>query len=253
MMGALTGKTDLPVDEVLSEFSICGIMKSRSQFGPDGFGGNLFVPVNTARLIPQLGFTSVWDLLDDRKQEGTHASIHVKLEGMEWMDPVKAGLEEMGVGVFTITDQLSEIRRVFLILNAALGFIGAIALLVAGLGITNTMVMSILERTREIGIMKSIGGSERQIMAIFFVEASAIGVVGALFGLVLGWAVTLLANYVMNTHVIPEGTADVDLFYFPLWLIFGAIAFAIAISLIAGLYPAIRASRVDPVKALRHD
>ena len=78
-------------------------------------------------------------------------------------------------------------------------------------------------------------------------------VVGAIFGLMLGWVVTRIANQVMNTVVLPADTGPLDLFYFPLWLILGAIAFSIVISLAAGLYPAIRAARIDPVRALRHD
>jgi len=131
--------------------------------------------------------------------------------------------------------------------------IGTIALIIAALGIINTMLMSILERTREIGIMKAVGGSENGIKMIFFVEASFIGLIGAIFGLLLGWAVTRIANQIMNARIIPDLNQRVDLFYFPLWLILGAVAFSILVSLAAGLYPAIRAARIDPVRALRHD
>jgi putative ABC transport system permease protein len=115
------------------------------------------------------------------------------------------------------------------------------------------MIMSILERTREIGIMKAVGGSENQIKIIFFVEAAFIGLIGALFGLALGWFVSRIANVIINTKLAPLDSPEVDLFYFPLWLITGAIAFSILVSLAAGLYPAIRAARIDPVRALRHD
>jgi putative ABC transport system permease protein len=115
------------------------------------------------------------------------------------------------------------------------------------------MVMSILERTREIGIMKAIGGSEGEIKTIFFVEAAVIGVAGAALGLVLGWCVTRVANLVVNVRILPEGEAAVNLFYFPAWLILGAVGFSVLVSLAAGLYPAFRAARIDPVEALRHD
>ncbi|NJO89755.1 MAG: ABC transporter permease [Chloroflexia bacterium] len=150
-------------------------------------------------------------------------------------------------------ERLSELRRSFLIVDAILGAIGLIALFVASLGIVNTMVMSILERTHEIGIMKSIGASNKEIKLIFFVEASVIGFMGGVFGLVLGWLVTRLANLVINSQLVPLGEEPVDLFYFPAWLILGSLLFSIVISLIAGLYPATRASKIDPVKALRHD
>jgi ABC-type lipoprotein release transport system permease subunit len=88
---------------------------------------------------------------------------------------------------------------------------------------------------------------------IFFIEAGIIGFIGAIFGLVLGWVVTLIANTIANTQFLPAGESPVDFFYFPAWLIFGAIGFSVILSLLAGMYPAIRAAGVDPVKALRHD
>lgn len=253
LFGMLRNKPELPFDETVTQLKISGILKKQGEFGRGVFNGNMIIPVKTAEGIPKLGFSSVWDLLDQKKKEGTYGSIHVRITDMKKMDGVKKSLEELKVGVFSIADQLEEIKRGFLIMDSLLGAIGAIALIVAGLGIVNTMVMSILERTREIGIMKAIGGSEREIRMIFFVEASVIGFVGAIFGLILGWIVTKIATVVMNTQLIPEGVDPVDLFYFPLWLIFGAIAFSLLVSLAAGLYPAMRAARIDPVKALRHD
>jgi putative ABC transport system permease protein len=253
LFGMLRNKPELPFDETVTRLKISGILKKQGEFGRGVFNGNMIIPVKTAESIPKLGFSSVWDLLDQKKKEGTYGSIHVRITDMKKMDAVKKSLEELNVGVFSIADQLEEIKRGFLIMDSLLGAIGAIALIVAGLGIVNTMVMSILERTREIGIMKAIGGSEREIRMIFFVEASVIGFVGAIFGLILGWIVTKIATVVMNTQLIPEGVDPVDLFYFPLWLIFGAIAFSLLVSLAAGLYPAMRAARIDPVKALRHD
>nr|NQU94393.1 ABC transporter permease [Bacteroidota bacterium] len=251
---SMLGKNpELPFDETLVELKICGIMKRASQFGTNIFSGNIVIPVQTAEKIPKLGFSSVWDILDRKTRAGTYSSIHVRVDEMKQLDNVKKELEKMDVGIFSIADQLDEIKRGFLILDSLLGAIGVIALIVAALGIINTMVMSILERTREIGIMKAIGGSEREIKMIFFVEAAVIGLIGALFGLLLGWLVTRLANVVVNAQIIPEGIDPVNLFYFPLWLIFGAIAFSILISLAAGMYPATRAARIDPVRALRHD
>jgi len=159
----------------------------------------------------------------------------------------------MGLNAFALSDDLKEMKKLFLIMDSVLGAIGIIALVVAALGIINTMLMSILERTREIGIMKSIGGSENEIKTIFFVEASFIGLIGGIFGLILGWAVTLLANVVLNSQLRPQDLPEADLFYFPMWLILGSLAFSVLISLLAGLYPAIRAANIDPVEALRHD
>ncbi len=253
VFGVMRNPPELPLDEIITELKIGGILKRKDEFSSNIFRGQIIIPIKTAEQIPRLGFTSIWDLLDNRKKEGTYGSIHVRIKEMKKMEEVKTMLEAMGVGVFTIADQLKEIKRVFLIINSILGAIGAIALIVAGLGIINTMVMSILERTREIGIMKAIGGSEHEIRMIFFVEAAVIGFLGAIAGLVLGWVVTKIANFIVNAQLIPESVEPVNMFYFPLWLIAGAVIFSIFVSLAAGLYPAIRAARIDPVKALRHD
>ncbi|MBA7590791.1 ABC transporter permease YtrF [subsurface metagenome] len=211
------------------------------------------VPEATANKIPRLSFSSVWDILGGDKNGGGYSSIYVRVDGMEELNKVREKIEAMGVGVFAIADRLQEIKRGFLIMDSLLGAIGTVALIIAALGIINTMLMSILERTREIGIMKAVGGSENEIKFIFFIEAACIGLVGAIFGLLLGWVVTRIANQVMNTVVLPADQGPIDLFYFPVWLILGAIAFSIVISLAAGLYPAVRAARIDPVRALRHD
>ena len=134
-----------------------------------------------------------------------------------------------------------------------MGIFGLVILLIAGVGILNLMLMAVFERTREIGIMKSIGGSEDEIRTIFFVEAGVIGLIGGVFGIALGWLATRIANAVANFYFAQHGAPHIEFFYIPPWLILGALSFSIVVSLLAGVYPAGRAARVDPVKALRHD
>ncbi len=252
-LSILMGDDFDPFEESSREYTICGITKPRDEFTFDRSRSALVIPPNTARKIPRLSFSSVWDILGEGKEEGTYSSIYVRVASMEDLTPVREKIEAMGVGVFALADELDEIKKVFLVMDSLLGAIGTIALIIAALGIINTMLMSILERTREIGVMKAVGGSENEIKFIFFIEAACIGLVGAIFGLLLGWLVTRIANQVMNTMVLPDDQGPIDLFYFPLWLILGAVGFSIVVSLAAGLYPAIRAARIDPVRALRHD
>ncbi|MBN2348505.1 MAG: ABC transporter permease [Bacteroidales bacterium] len=251
--GFLMGNRLDPFGEHTEEFEIIGITRRYDDFNVNRFRAGIYMPVVTAKNIPRLNFSSVWDILDSNKKDGTFSSIYVRVKEINAMTKVREQIEAMGAGVFSIADQLKEIKRGFLIMDSLLGAIGSVALIIAALGIINTMLMSILERTREIGIMKAIGGSENEIKLIFFVEAAFIGFIGAIFGLGLGWLVTRIANQIINAQLIPMGQIPVDLFYFPLWLIFGAMVFSIVISLAAGLYPAIRAARIDPVRALRHD
>ena len=242
-----------PFAETEMEYTIGGILQRRDEFTMPRFQGGIFIAMETARKVPRLSFSSVWDILNKDRKEGTYSSFYVRVAKMEDVTPVRKEIENMGLGVFSISDELKEMKLVFLIMDSLLGAIGTVALIIAALGIINTMIMSILERTREIGIMKAVGGSENQIKIVFFVEAAFIGLIGAIFGLILGWFVTRIANMIINAKLLPLDTPAMDLFYFPLWLILGAIAFSLIVSLAAGLYPAVRAAHIDPVMALRHD
>jgi putative ABC transport system permease protein len=243
-----------PFSETEMSFTIGGILKRREEFSIGGASGGAFIATGKAEEVPRLSFSSVWDILNREKKEGTYSSVYVRVQKMEEVPAVRKVIEEdMGLGVFSITDQMKQMKQVFIIMDSLLGAIGTVALIIAALGIINTMIMSILERTREIGIMKAVGGSENQIKMIFFVEAAFIGLIGAIFGLALGWLVSRIANVIINSRLQPLDAPRIDLFYFPAWLIAGAIAFSILVSLAAGLYPAFRAARIDPVKALRHD
>jgi putative ABC transport system permease protein len=167
---------------------------------------------------------------------------------------VRQRITELGFGSFSIMDELDQIRTIFLIIDAVLGLLGGISLFVASFGIANTMVMSILERTREIGIMKAIGAEDREIKLIFFVEAAVIGLTGGVVGTLLAWGVDGIANRLAYRFILkPQGASYVDFFSLPPYLSIGAILFAVVISILAALYPAARAARIDPVKALRHD
>jgi putative ABC transport system permease protein len=249
----MLGLGRMPTSESVTTFTVGGILKRSSTFSEGQVQGGIIVPIKAAQALPHLGFSSVWDLLGGGSEPGSYSSIYVRVGDAGDMKPVREAIEAMGLHVFSISDELKEIRRGFLIVDSILGAIGTIALIVAALGIANTMVMSILERTREIGIMKAIGGSEGEIKTIFFVEAAVIGAAGAVFGLLLGYGVTRIANLVVNLRLLPEGEAAVNLFYFPFWLIAGSVGFAILVSLAAGLYPAVRAAAINPVEALRHD
>lgn len=167
---------------------------------------------------------------------------------------VRKRLQELGFASFSIVDQLEQFRTVFLIIDSVLGLLGGISLLVASFGIANTMIMSILERTREIGIMKAIGAEDREIKLIFFVEAAVLGLCGGIIGVLCAWGIDAIANRLAYRFILkPQGASFVDFFSLPPWLTVGAVLFALVVSILAALYPAARAARIDPVRALRHD
>lgn len=186
--------------------------------------------------------------------ETGYQSLELRVADLSRVEAVREELRRRRFNFFSLSNQLAEVRRVFLIVNASLALIGGLALLVASFGISNTMIMSIRERTREIGIMKAIGGSDGEITRIFFVEAGLIGLVGGVIGLAAGWAVDRVANILANRWIAQQagqGLRQIDFFSIPWYLAAGAILFALLVSLIAAIYPARHAAKVDPVIALR--
>lgn len=191
--------------------------------------------------------------LAEGQTEGYDTAV-VRVTDPVQLTAVRQKLTELGFGSFSIVDELDQIRTLFLIIDSVLGLLGGISLLVASFGIANTMIMSILERTREIGIMKAIGAEDREIKLIFFVEAAVIGVVGGVIGVLLAWGIDAIANRLAYRFILkPQGASFIDFFDLPIYLSIGAILFALVVSILAALYPASRAARIDPVRALRHD
>ncbi len=187
-------------------------------------------------------------------QSPGYFSAVVRVSDPVALTDVRKRLTDMGLGSCSIVVLLDQLRTVFLLINSVLGLLGGISLLVASFGIANTMIMSILERTREIGIMKAIGAEDSEIKLIFFFEAAVLGVVGGAIGSVAAWIIDVVANRLAYRFILkPQGAAFVDFFHLPPWLWMGAILFALGVSILAALYPAARAARIDPVRALRHD
>lgn len=239
---------------VETRFAIVGIVARET--GP--FGGTiavtgLMIPLGRAKEMFAATRAAAFVLGAVRPPERAYNSLIVKVTHPQFTQDVQDRIKAKGFSAFSLNDALTGAKRAFMILDIVLSLIGSIALAVSSLGIMNTMVMSILERTREIGIMKAIGGSDGDIRRIFLIEASAIGFSGGVAGVALGWVVGRVINFGANVYIQNQGGTPGNLFSLPVWLIGGAIGFSIAVSLIAGSYPAARAARLDPIQALRHD
>lgn len=167
--------------------------------------------------------------------------------------PVVDSVRAMGFRAFSYAEEFEEITQFFTYFDLGLGVIGLIALFVASLGIINTMMMSITERRREIGVLKSLGADEREIKIMFLVESALIGAIGSIFGILLGWTISRIASFVARTFMEKQGVDPVEVFALPIWLVLVALALGISVSLVAGYYPSARAARVDPVEALRYE
>jgi putative ABC transport system permease protein len=243
------------VQRAETKCAIVGIVERET--GPFAGGGSvspLMIPLARAKEIFAKNPAAAQALMrDPARTSRPYPSAVVRVSSAKTTQDVQERIKKMGFSAFSLNDALQGAKRGFLILDIVLALIGSIALAVASLGIMNTMVMSILERTREIGIMKAIGGSDGDIRRIFLIEASAIGFFGGIVGVILGWAVGRIVNIGANMYIEQQGGAPGNLFSLPFWLIGGAIGFSIAISLLAGSYPAARAAKLDPIQALRHD
>lgn len=270
--GQAKAGTEAGLNQVVAHtFKISGVLNSKPNKEGAGQGGriglmsgaSLYVPVQAARQWTlthrnamnevALALARQSGQLGERETEG-YLSAVIRVDDPVALTPVRQRLTELGFSSFSIVDELEQLRTVFLILDSVLGLLGGISLLVASFGIANTMIMSILERTREIGIMKAIGAEDREIKLIFFVEAAVIGVTGGVLGTLAAWVVDGIANRLAYRFVLkPQGASFVDFFSLPPWLSGSAILFAVVISILAALYPAARAARIDPVRALRHD
>ena len=253
------------------KFQVVGVLKTElggSEQDGRRFRGftpvtSIYVPLPAARAWTRENANSLSQVamrlarasgvLKEGETEGYPTAV-VRVTDPDILTDVQKAISKRGFSAFSIVDQLQEIRTVFLILNSALGLLGGISLLVASFGIANTMIMSILERTREIGIMKAIGAEDGEIKLIFFVEAALIGLTGGVVGSLAAWGIAAVANRIAFRFFLqPRGVSYVSFFDLPPYLWLGAILFAVVVAIVAALYPAARAARIDPVKALRHD
>lgn len=243
----------LPFSRESYEFTITGVSERMGFGGPAPLRSDVLIPPGASNRMKKLPITNLLDLFRSPQGKRGYGLVNVRLSSPRFVDSAKTEIQDMGFRTFALIDQMEEFKTGFLFLDMILAAVGMIAIVVASLGIINTMVMSILERYSEIGIMKAVGASDRDIKKIFFLESSSIGFLGGVFGLGFGWFVSKLINRIVNFFLAKQGVPFIEYFSFPWWLCLGAILFAILVSLFSGIYPTLRAARVDPVVALRHD
>jgi putative ABC transport system permease protein len=183
----------------------------------------------------------------------SYTSLSVRVENPNQVPAVEDAIKKMGFSAFSLVDATRSMRQFFAVLDGFLAIFGSLALAVASIGIVNTLVMAILERRREIGIMKALGASDADVRGLFFAEAGAMGLVGGAVGVTLGWAIGRLINFGTNIYLERQHFPPAQIWSVPLWLVLSAITFSIVVSLLSGLYPASRAARLDPVQALRYE
>jgi len=189
----------------------------------------------------------------DFNKEG-YNNVTVKAASPDVVLDVTQQITDLGYMAYTPQEAVEGINSFFTIMQIIFGGVGAIALLVAAIGIANTMAMAILERTREIGIMKAIGATNNNILSIFLGEAAGIGFLGGVGGFILGWAICGIINILAGSYLTSQsGGGTTIATSIPFWLPLFSIVFATLVGLISGLYPALSAATLVPVNALKYE
>jgi len=250
-----------PTESVVARLEVVGELKSQGYMYDYG----IFMPLKEAKRLNQRINSGLPPEQQPGSQQG-YSQAMIKVTDPNLAPSVEQQLKDMGFNVQSDRQQLESINQFFLIVQAILGGIGAVALLVAAFGIANTMVMAIYERTREIGLMKAIGATNQDVMSVFLAEAGSIGFLGGVGGVLLALGLNLLINVVGQPLIAnggggffggytPPGQEPVAraLTATPLWLPLFAIIFATLIGVISGIYPAIRAAALSPIRALKYE
>jgi len=230
-------------------FRVIGVLEPKG--GQSGFGGSeddqLLVPISTAqrrlfsgRFLSQRGETV--DLISVSAID--EDSIDQAMNEITWLLRQRHGIrfEEDDFTVASQEDILGVFNQITNILTIFLGAIAGISLLVGGIGIMNIMLVSVTERTREIGIRKAVGAKRRDILWQFLIEAVALSIMGGLIGIGFGWAIASFVNTLGAFHTVVSAQA-----------VALSVGFSLAVGLFFGIYPANRASNLDPIQALRYE
>jgi putative ABC transport system permease protein len=233
---------------------IVGIIETEPAAGFGGFGsGRLLIPLEVASALRAAQVNDLRDAVRATKGKPVYASLTVRAKSPSQVGAIENSIKKMGFGTFSLLDATKNLAVFFKIFDMLLFIFGSLALAVATLGIINTLVMAILERRREIGILKALGAADRDVKQLFFVEASVMGLFGGILGVGFGWLIGRAVTLGTNLYLKQQNLPSTDVFSVPWWLVLLAIALAVLVSLAAGLYPATRAARLNPVEALRYE
>ena len=189
-------------------------------------------------------------------KEWYYEEMFVKVDEMENVADVQQQIIDMGYYAYSNAEWVEQMEGQYAMVQGVLGGIGAVSLFVAAIGIANTMMMSIYERTKEIGIMKVLGCFISNIRLVFLMEAGMIGLLGGVLGTIISYAISAVMNFLgsgLFGSMMGIQTADSQISIIPLWLVLLALVFSTIIGLISGFYPANRAVKISALEAIRNE
>lgn len=217
------------------DFQIAGVAKSENIWG---YG--LFIPLSQASQI---------------KKNLSYDSLRIKASSIDQVSTIVEKVKALGLTAVTLDNLIQQVTKYFRLFELALGSFGLVILAVASLGIINTMLMATLERTKEIGIMRAMGATRQDILRVFNFESALIGFIGGTIGIIFSFLINHGLNNIVLSYLSKQNLAtdNISVFHLPIWLVIVLISFSTFIGFASGLYPALRASRLNPVDALRSE
>jgi putative ABC transport system permease protein len=216
---------------IKDEFTVVGVVKS-------GAGSEVYLP---SFLFADIGVD-------------TYSQMKITADNSKNVPGLRSQIQSQGFETTSPSDTIEQINQIFKFFNVILVGFGAIGMIVAVLGMFNTLTISLLERTREIGLMMALGGRNRDMSKLFVFEAVLLSVAGALIGIGLAVAAGQIVNFFMNNFARHRGVKEsFVLFSTPLWLIAGLVGFMVVVGLLVAFFPAKRAHRINPIDALRRE
>ena len=237
------------------KLKIIGIVETEPAAGYGGYGNaRLLIPLQTATTLRAAQVNDLRDIVrGETSNKITFSSLSVRVKSPTQVESLEASIKNLGFNAFSLLDASKSLRTFFSVFDLLLGIFGSLALAVATLGIVNTLVMAILERRREIGVLKALGAADSDVQQLFFVEAGVMGFLGGISGVTLGWILGRAISFGTNLYLKRQSLDPIELSSVPWWLVLLALFFAVLVSLSAGLYPASRAAKLNPVDALRYE
>ncbi len=235
---------------------IVGVVETEPAPGYGGVGNaRLLMPLETASTLRAAQVNDLRDVVrgSDTPNKVTYASLSVRAKSPSQVAVLEASIKNLGFNAFSLLDASKSLQTFFSVFDSLLGIFGSLALAVATLGIVNTLVMAILERRREIGVLKALGAADSDVQQLFFVEAGVMGFLGGILGVGIGWLLGHAITTGTNIYLKRQNLNPIELSSVPVWLAIAGLVFAVIVSLLAGLYPASRAAKLNPVDALRYE